>query len=235
MSYGDEAEARLYDVQNPWGPGDAFYLELVRTAGDVLDVGCGTGTLLKRARAEGHQGRLVGLDPGAGMLAVARAEPAVEWVAGTMAPDRYDAEFDLVVMTGHAFQELRTDAEVRAVLAGMRAALRPGGRVAFETRDLAAREWESWDGASFDVEFEGATVRTSYAVEGVAGDLVTVTETLDGGPWRGKAEPATLRFLDRAALDGFLAEAGLTVEERYGDWDRSPAGPEIITVAGRAR
>ena len=53
-------------------------------AGDVLDVGCGTGTLFKRARRDGHPGRLVGLDPGAGMLAVAREEPSVEWVEGEL-------------------------------------------------------------------------------------------------------------------------------------------------------
>jgi hypothetical protein len=46
-----------------------------------------------------------------------------------------------------------------------------------------------------------------------------------------------LRFLDAATLDGFLAEAGLTVAARYGDWDRTPltpTAPEIITVARRA-
>ena len=79
MSYDDIEDARLYDLQNGWGPGDEFYLGLVHRAGDVLDVGCGTGTLLKRARRDGHRGRLVGLDPGAGMLAVAREEPSVEW------------------------------------------------------------------------------------------------------------------------------------------------------------
>ena len=43
MSYADVEDARLYDAQNPWGPADEFYLSLVRAAGDVLDVGCGTG------------------------------------------------------------------------------------------------------------------------------------------------------------------------------------------------
>jgi SAM-dependent methyltransferase len=236
VSYDDLEDARLYDVQNAWGASDDFYLGLIRAAGDVLDVGCGTGTLLKRARRDGHRGRLVGLDPGAGMLAVARAEPAVEWVAGTLAPGAYPAAFDLVTMTGHAFQELRADAEVASVLAGMRDALRPGGRVAFETRNPAARAWERWHGAAFEVAYAGAPVRVSYEVHGVEGDLVTFTETTDGGRWRAQADRGTLRFLSAAALDRFLAGAGLVPESRFGDWDRTPVtddSPELITVARR--
>jgi SAM-dependent methyltransferase len=235
VSYADVQDARFYDACNPWGRSDEFYLGLVQAAGDVLDVGCGTGTLLKRARAGGHQGRLVGIDPGVGMLTVAREEPAVEWVGGTLRPGAYDGEFDLVTMTGHAFQELRTDAEVAATLRGVRDALRPGGRFAFETRDPAAREWEQWHGFSYRVPYEGAAVTVSYEVHGVDGDLVTFTETTDGGRWHAQADRSTLRFLDAAALDGFLGGAGLEVAARYGDWDRSPTGPEIITIAVPAR
>jgi hypothetical protein len=46
----------------------------------------------------------------------------------------------------------------------------------------------------------------------------------------------SLRFLDADTLDGFLAEAGFAIEERFGDWDREPvtrASREIITVARR--
>jgi SAM-dependent methyltransferase len=236
VSYDDVDDARLYDVQNPWGPGDEFYRALVPPDGDVLDVGCGTGSLLARLRADGSRGRLVGVDPGAGMLAVAREKaPDVEWVHDHLRPGAYDAEFDLVTMTGHAFQELRTDAEVAEVLRGMRDAVRPGGRVAFETRDPAAREWEQWHGASFTVPYEGATVTVSYEVHGVDGDLVRFTETTDGGRWHRRRDPGTLRFLDRAGLARHLAAAGLAVVEQHGDWDRRPAGPEIVTVAARAR
>ncbi|WP_405950372.1 hypothetical protein OG588_32535 [Streptomyces prunicolor] len=64
---------------------------------------------------------------------------------------------------------------------------------------------------------------------------MTFTETFAGGcrP-QPRVSRTTLRFLDGEALTGFLAGAGLTVAERYGDWDRSPltaASPEIITVA----
>ena len=229
-------DARLYDVQNAWSPSDDFYLALVNKATDVLDVGCGTGTLLKRARRDGHRGRLVGIDPGIGMLTVAREDLSVEWVEGVLTPGAYAEEFDLVTMTGHAFQELRTDSELRDVLQGMRDAIRPGGRVAFETRNPGAREWESWHGASFEVPYQGATLTVSYEVHGVAGDLVTFTETTDGGRWHRQAEKGTLRFLSRLDLDRFLAGAGLEVETHYGDWQQGPltdTSPEIVTVARR--
>jgi SAM-dependent methyltransferase len=237
LSYADVEDARLYDVQNEWGPSDDFYLSLVRAAGDVLDVGCGTGTLLKRARRDGHRGRLVGLDPGVGMLAVAREMPGIDWVQGVLKPGAYDAEFDLVTMTGHAFQELRTDAEIADVLRGMRDAVRPGGRIAFETRNPGARAWESWQGASFQVPYQGDTITVSYEVHDVDGDLVTFTEFTDGGRWDHQADTATLRFLSRLDLDRFLAAAGLQVETYYGDWESGPltdTSPEIIALARRS-
>jgi SAM-dependent methyltransferase len=237
MSYADVEDARLYDAQNPWGPAEEFYLSLVREAGDVLDVGCGTGTLLKRARRDGHRGRLVGLDPGAGMLAVAREEPSVEWVPGTLAPGAYDAEFDLVTMTGHAFQELRTDEEILTTLRGMRDAVRPDGRVVFETRNPGAKAWESWDGSSFEVPYQGSTVTFRYEVHEVEGDLVTFAEITDGGRWHDQVDLGTLRFLPRIELDRFLAEAGLQVGSYYGDWERGPLtedSPEIVVVARRS-
>ncbi|MBK3625000.1 SAM-dependent methyltransferase, partial [Streptomyces sp. MBT49] len=40
-SFADLTLAALYDSINPWGPDDDFYLDLVASAGSVLDVGCG--------------------------------------------------------------------------------------------------------------------------------------------------------------------------------------------------
>ncbi len=69
----------------------------------VLDVGCGTGALLWMARQAGHTGRLVGLDPAAGMLNRARERTDIERVHGDLSTVRWSQEFDLAVMTGHAF------------------------------------------------------------------------------------------------------------------------------------
>ena len=61
--FADLGLAALYDAMCA-GRGDfAFYLPLVMAAPSVLDVGCGTGELLIRARDGGHTGRLTGLDP----------------------------------------------------------------------------------------------------------------------------------------------------------------------------
>lgn len=45
-------------------------------------------------------------------------------------------------MTGHAFQVLIEDDEIRASLTAIRSALARNGRFAFETRNPAARAWE---------------------------------------------------------------------------------------------
>ncbi|MFS4093995.1 class I SAM-dependent methyltransferase [Streptomyces sp. AF1A] len=246
-SFADLSLAALYDSLNPWGPGDDFYLGLVQGARSVLDVGCGTGQLLRRARAEGHSGRLMGLDPAAAMLVQARrARPDVEWVLGDLRVRRWDGEFDLVVMTGHAFQVLVEDDELRASLRTVRSALAPGGRFVFETRNPAVRAWETWtpDRVREVVAPDRAVVRVRHEVAAPpAGDRdraperVTFTETFTSEAWeRDRVSSTTLRFLDAKALGHLLAEAGLTVVAQYGDWGReplSPTAPEIITVAAR--
>lgn len=241
--FADTDLARLYDLFCAWDLRDdlAFYLPMVMSARRVLDVGCGTGMLLHRARRNGHTGRLGGLDPGVGMLAQARrrsATPEIEWILGDLTSVRFADEFDLVVMTGHAFQVFHSDDEIRAALVAVRTALAATGRFAFETRNPLVREWQRWT-PEYAVEVDdaaGARYRMAHDVRTpVDGDLVTFTTTFTGpgldGPQRSRS---TLRFLDAGTLSSFLADAGLTIEEQYGDWNRSPLtadSPEIITIA----
>jgi SAM-dependent methyltransferase len=235
--YSDDEAAALYDVLNPWGPSDDFYLALVMDAESALDVGCGTGALLHRARQTGHRGRLCGVDPDRASLGVARRRKDIEWVVGTAASMAWDSEFELAIMTGHAFQVLIGDDELRASLAAIRRALVGRGRFAFETRNTLARAWESWNPEnSMDVvDPSGRPVCISHEVESVVGDVVTLTETTsdpDGAPLR--VDRASLRFHDVDTLAGSLAEAGFEIEAQYGGWLREPLdprSPEIITVA----
>ena len=151
----------------------------------------------------------------------------------------WDREFELAIMTGHAFQVLVEDDELRDSLAAIRRALVAGGRFAFETRNPSARAWESWHSgnATSVVDAAGRRLRVSHDVESVVGDVVTLTETTsdpDGVALR--VDRASLRFLDTDSLAGFLDEAGFEIEAQYGGWLREPlepASPEIITIARR--
>ncbi|ASO21708.1 SAM-dependent methyltransferase [Actinoalloteichus hoggarensis] len=241
--FADADLAALYDRQYTWErrADFGFYLPLVMSADSVLDVGCGTGALLHRAREEGHTGRLCGLDPAAGMLAQARTRADIEWIEGDLTARPWAGEFDLVVMSGHAFQVFVTDDELRGSLAAIRSALTDDGLFAFETRNPAARAWERWT-AEHVREITGptgATIRMWNQVDTpVDGRTVSFTTTFVASDReRPETSRSTLRFLDVDELAGFLTGAGLTVEEQFGDWDRGPITEEsieIITFARRA-
>lgn len=237
--FSDPRLAELYDAFCAGRPDFAFYLPLVMSAASVLDVGCGTGELLRLARGAGHTGRLCGLDPAEAMLQVARQRGDIEWVHGDLTSVDWSREFDLVVMTGHAFQVLVDDSQLRASLSAIRSALTEDGRFVFETRNPPARGWEAWvpDNA-VEIAHDGRVVRMEHQVDTpVVGDTVSFTATFTSPTWdQPLVSRSTLRFLDANSLSSFLSDAGLTIEEQFGDWDRQPltdTSPEIITVAKR--
>lgn len=141
--FSEPGLAALYDTLCAERDDFGFYLPLVLSARTVLDVGCGTGKLLHMAREAGHTGRLCGLDPAEAMLDVARRRrPDVDWVLGDLETVVMEGEFELAVMTGHAFQVLVEDDQLCSSLAAVRSAVTENGRFVFETRNPPARAWE---------------------------------------------------------------------------------------------
>ncbi|MEU7898629.1 class I SAM-dependent methyltransferase [Nonomuraea sp. NPDC049152] len=241
--FTDADAAALYDLLNPWDVNRyrscVFYNDLVMAADAVLDVGCGTGSMLHQARELGHRGRLVGIDPDPAALDRARRRTDIEWVAGVAADAAWDREFDLATMASNAFQCIVGDEELRTSLAAIRRALRDGGRFAFETRNPGARAWEGWNpgNAAEVVDEAGRTLRVSHHVESVVDDVVTFTETT--GDQDGTVlyvDRTSLRFLDVPRLGAFLSEAGFEIEAQHGGWDHEPVtgtSRSIVTIARR--
>lgn len=237
-AYTDPRLAAVYDTLNPPGDDYAFYLGL---AGDtplaVLDMGCGTGRLSVAMAARGHG--TTGADPAAGMLGIARAREgaaAVTWVEATAGTLDLAARFDLIVMTGHVFQVFLDDGAALAALANLRRHLAPGGRIAFETRNPAARDWETWTPEetreTLDVPGIGA-VEVHYDIAAVDGEHVTY-ETHFRFAGGHEVATSTLRFMGRRKLEELLTAAGLEPEAWHGDWDGSPPrddSPEIVVIA----
>ncbi|MET9022152.1 class I SAM-dependent methyltransferase [Actinopolymorpha sp. NPDC004070] len=233
--FADSRLAEIYD----WVDADRSDLDVYAAmvaefgARSVLDVGCGTGTFACLLAERGVE--VVGVDPAAASLDVARRKPGadrVRWLHGdaTALPP---LRVDLATMTGNVAQVFVTDDEWAATLRGVRAALRPDGRLVFETRIPEREAWREWNPEQ---------TRTRTHVPGI-GYVETWTDTaeVDGqlvsfrGTYVFESDGAvltshsTLRFRGREEVEDSLTAAGFTVDEIRDAPDRP--GREYVFVA----
>jgi SAM-dependent methyltransferase len=240
MDYQDRRIAEIYDVANPLAEDSHFYFAL---AGEqpcsVLDLGCGTGTLCCGLAERGH--RVTGVDPAAAMLDVARGKPHadhIEWVEATAQNYRSERRFDLIVMTGHAFQCLLNDADTLAGLETMRLHLRDQGRIAFETRNPRVDWAGEWAGRQRLIGMpSGQEVLETLAIRGAGAEFICF-QTTYRFPHTTLTTSSTLRFPSCGRVEALAGRAGLGVREVFGDWELSPfdqpSSREMIFVAERA-
>jgi SAM-dependent methyltransferase len=225
--YVDPRLVALYDIENAGRDDTEFYVELAveLEAQRIIDVGCGTGVL---ARALATPGRTVtGVDPAPAMLAFARSQPGakrVQWVEGDASVLGTPAA-DLVVMTGNVAQVFLDDAEWLSTLAAIHAALRPGGTVAFESRNPEDRAWERWTRETTYEKFDSANgpMESWLDVVGVEDGRVSMeghNVFLDTGEVL--VVESTLRFRSRDEITRSLMDTGFSIAHVYGDWHRGP-------------
>ncbi|ADB34560.1 Methyltransferase type 11 [Kribbella flavida DSM 17836] len=227
--------ARIYDPLEPERPDLLAYLAIAEEvrARSVLDVGCGTGTFSCLLAGRGIE--VVGVDPAAASLEVAKSKEyadRVRWMHGdatTLPP----LQVELATMTANVAQVFLTDEQWAAALAGVRAALVPGGRLVFETRRPERQGWLEWtrehthrvvdlpgigevetwcDLVSVDLPF--VSFRHSYVF---ASDGETLTSD------------STLRFRSQSELEDSLAAAGFRVDDIREAPDRP--GREFVVLA----
>lgn len=240
--YDDPALARFYDWDNPWPVDFDWLLTLVEGAGSVLDLGCGTGMFSVALAARGA--KVVGVDPAAAMLAIARTRPggaAVTWVEGQAQGLDLGRQFEAVVMTGHAFQTLLTGADRAACLATIARHLAPGGRFFLDSRNPDAREWKDWTPeATREVREHpafGPVERWNSAEETEVPGVIeyrTHYRLADGPHWQARSRIAFPRFDE---LAGAMSEAGLRVDRWHGDAAGGPLRdgcPDFIPLGGLA-
>lgn len=236
--YCDPDLVQFYDLENVGGLDFEYCLRFAEGAGSVLDLGCGTGQLAT-ALAEGRS--VYGVDPAGAMLATARTRPngnRVRWIEADARTVRLDRKFDLVLLTGHAFQVFLTSDDQRAVLNTIAYHLDRRGRFIFDMRNPVMEEWREWTPGQSqrplhhpkhgeilawnDVVFDPATCVATYATfyqKVATGELFEAS--------------SKIVFVGPAEISAMLGEAGLVVDELLGDWRGAPyrpLSPEIIPV-----
>jgi SAM-dependent methyltransferase len=241
--FRDPRLAALYDVAFPWSRCDDYFVSVLadEPARDVLDLGCGTGRLAIALAARGY--RVTGVDPAPASLSLARAKPgaaAVTWLDGsTEALAPFAAAFDAALMTSHVAQFFVTDRAFATALADLSRAIRPGGRLIFDSRDPAARGWEAWNPVDslrlVDLP-DGGWCRMWPAGTSVVDGAVSGTQHYEFSEGDRRLSTATLRFRTEPELRSALTGAGFTVDAIHGGWNRDPVGHpdgEFLVVARR--
>ncbi|MCF7549692.1 methyltransferase domain-containing protein [Pseudonocardia sp. WMMC193] len=115
-----------------------YLLPLLRPGLDLLDVGCGPGSITHDLAARVAPGRVKGVDVVEAPLAEARRTPGPEFaVDDVYALSDPDDTWDVV----HAHQVLQHLSDPVAALREMRRVCRPGGVVAARDADYAAFTW----------------------------------------------------------------------------------------------
>jgi SAM-dependent methyltransferase len=232
----------LYDLENADDP--AFDLPFWESVVEelaprrMLELACGTGRLtLPLAR---HVDELVALDSSAPFLSRLRsrlsAGDPVTVVEGLMQEPPVEGPFDLIFVAFNSLSYLIAPEDRVACLSAVRSLLGPGGRFAF---DLVAPRYDFLAEAMSRCPPVRVDADHAAVDQGVTRFRRTYTDTYDPASQTLRSTNAyEIFFADgrvehRIAdldwhmyfpgeLELLLSSCGLTVVERYGDYDRGP-------------
>ena len=242
-------DAALYDWEYRRRRDDVrFYRMLAdERGGPVLDLGCGTGRLMAPLLGDGHV--VVGVDHAPAMLAraaarLARLSPSRRrralLVRGDLArlPLAGSARFAFAIVAFHGIQHLVDDDHLLELLSRARAALIPGGWLAFDVfapdpaflaRVVAAGPERRWHRTQFRHPASGRreAYTATYALDARRRTLLTTFhyQPIDAlGRRRGPERHVRLchRQLGPTEVADFLTRSGLQLLQSWGDFRGAP-------------
>lgn len=238
IEFSDPRLIAIYNTVNGTEGYKDFYLELANklSVTKIIDIGCGSGLLTCELAKLGYE--MVGVEPSQAMLDLARQSPCkeqVKWVQGD-ALSIEEFMVDLVIMTGHVAQFYLDNEYWLKALRSIYNALRPGGYLAFESRNPAVQPWTSnsghidwpskesprtvmdpkvgqidWWTEVLEVKAELAVYENHYLFTKTREEIVSVNK---------------LRFRTQEEISQSLKKTGFLINEVFGNWDKSSVNKE---------
>lgn len=233
-----------YDAEHGSLDADGEFMLAVatRAGGPVLDIACGTGRIALPLARAGMS--VTGIDLSAQMLERCRAMGAGLPISLHLMDCRDfqvpGGPFRCAIMAGHAFQQMLTDADQRALFRCVHRHLRPGGIFAFDSRNPNGEETRDTEGEEFWHRFtaaDGTPTDTYYESRWDSHALLlhyTLIRRRNGR--KDNRQRITLRYTSAAGIARHLVAEGFSVVAQYGDWQHGPVRPhsyEVVTVARR--
>ena len=212
-----------------------YYLSLAtKDKMNILDLGCGTGTLTCAFSTKGHC--VTGVDPSEQMLKQAKRKQGadkVKWVCSRAEDFRSNQKFDLITMTGHVFQIFITDEEIQNILKTMKLHLSEEGIISFESLNPRVKLLENWTSDTFQTLIKDKeTVKCWKEIISIEGTKVSFYNVYQFPDTALKSQ-STFGFRSYKDLKIKIEQEGFNISQVYGDWSRTPFtdnSKEIIFV-----
>lgn len=214
--------AQGYDAgTNPDPTAAVEFLADAAGGGPVLELAIGTGRVALPLAARGLV--VEGVEGSPEMVAVLRAKPGGESIpvaVGDMADVPARGPFRLVYLVFNTLFNI-VDAERQALLfRNVAAVLEPGGAFVVEAFVPDPADFDEDEKVHMrDVTEHSATIRL-HKYDRAAQTFIRQTITFDGDGVHLK--PFAMRYLWPQQIDALASAAGLALESRHADWQRTP-------------
>ena len=162
--------SRYYD--NDWGQYALKYIDLLSAlckehridSAEILDLGCGSGTLAYELAILGH--KITGLDKSSDMIEIARHKcrnhPQVKFKVGDMAEFKLERKFDLITCTYDSINYLTGKVQLQNCFRNISEHLKPDGLFVFDSNTAYKYERLSNQIYTHDFKGEKITQRCTY-------------------------------------------------------------------------
>lgn len=223
-TYGDRM-AEFYDDQYPEPTGEPELLAELAGEGPVLELGIGTGRVALPLVERGIE--VHGVDASEAMVAKLREKPggdAIQVTIGDMADVVSEGEFSLIYVVFNTFYAILTQEHQLRCFQNVAARLKPGGRFLITAFVPDMKRFERRQRLeTMSVAAHSATIHVAR--------YDPVTQTIDSANLHFGAEgvgimPIAMRFAYPPELDLMARIAGLSLEDRWGDWNKEQFGPD---------